>query len=171
MDAYTVSMVTTTKKLQLRRGDRRILESWERSRTLPRRQVERARIVLAASRGKASRGVTTSLGVARDMARLWMRRYEAEGLEGIENDRPRSGRPRTVTCEVEEAIVQKTTREDPQPEPSTHWSSRLLGKTLRIDHLSIWRVWCKYGIKPQQIRCFKLSCDPRLVEKLRDVSA
>ena len=84
-------------------------------------------------------------------------------------DRPRSGRPRTVTRKVEEKIVQKTTGEDPPPEESTHWTSRLMGKALGIDHVTIWRVWRKYGLKPHQIRRFKLSRDPRLVEKLHDV--
>ena len=70
---------------------------------------------------------------------------------------------------VEEEIVQKTTGEDPAPEESTHWTSRLMGKALGIDHVTIWRVWRKYGLKPHQIRRFKLSRDPRLVEKLHDV--
>ena len=61
-----------------------VLESWVRSRTLPRRQVERAKIVLAAFRGESSRGIAASVGIARDTARLWMRRYEADGLDGIE---------------------------------------------------------------------------------------
>ena len=164
-----VSMATTTKKLRLRRGDRRVLESWVRSRTLPRRQVERAKIVLAAFRGESSRGIAASVGIARDTARLWMRRYEADGLDGIERDRPRPGRPRKITRKVEEDIVQKTTGENPPPEESTHWTSRLMGKALGIDHVSIWRVWRKYGLKPHQIRRFKLSRDPRLVEKLHDV--
>ena len=164
-----VSMATTTKKLRLRRGDRRVLESWVRSRTLPRRQVERAKIVLAAFRGESSRGIAASVGIARDTARLWMRRYQADGLDGIERDRPRPGRPRKITRKVEEDIVQKTTGENPPPEESTHWTSRLMGKALGIDHVSIWRVWRKYGLKPHQIRRFKLSRDPRLVEKLHDV--
>ena len=167
--AILVSMATITKKLPLRRGDRGILESWVRSRTLPRRQVERAKIVLAASRGESSRGIAASVGIARDTARLWMRRYEAEGLDGIESDRPRAGRPRKITRKVEEEIVEKTTNKDPPPEESTHWTSRLMGKALRIDHVTIWRVWRKYGLKPHQIRRFKLSRDPRLVEKLHDV--
>ena len=124
---------------------------------------------MAASGGESSRGIAASVGIARDTARLWMRRYEAEGLDGIESDRPRSGRPRTVTRKVEEKIVQKTTGEDPPPEESTHWTSRLMGKALGIDHVTIWRVWRKYGLKPHQIRRFKLSRDPRLVEKLHDV--
>ena len=44
-----------------------------------------------------------------------------------------------------------------------------MGKAPRIDHVTIWRVWRKYGLKPHQIRRFKLSRDPRLVEKLHDV--
>ena len=98
-----------------------------------------------------------------------MRRYEADGLDGIERDRPRPGRPRKITRKVEEDIVQKTTGENPPPEESTHWTSRLMGKALGIDHVSIWRVWRKYGLKPHQIQRFKLSRDPRLVEKLHDV--
>ena len=98
-----------------------------------------------------------------------MRRYEADGLDGIERDQPRPGRPRKITRKVEEDIVQKTTGENPPPEESTHWTSRLMGKALGIDHVSIWRVWRKYGLKPHQIRRFKLSRDPRLVEKLHDV--
>ena len=85
-----------------------------------------------------------------------MRRYEAEGLEGIESDRSRSGRPRTVTHEVEEEIVEKTIGEPP-PEELTRWTSRLMGRTLGIDHVTIWRVWRKFGLKPHQIRRFKLS--------------
>ncbi len=59
-----------------------------------------------------------------------------------------SGRPRKITRQVEEEIVQKTTGEDPAPEESTHWTSRLMGKALRIVHVTIWRVRRKYGLKP-----------------------
>jgi transposase len=162
-------MANTTKKLRLRRGDRRVLESWVRSRTLPRRQVERAKIVLAGARGESSRGIAASVGVARDTARLWMRRYEAEGLDGIKSDRARSGRPRDITREIEEAIIEKTINEIPPPEESTHWTTRLMAKAMGMDHVTIWRVWRKYRLKPHQVRRFKLSRDPRLVEKLHDV--
>ena len=136
---------------------------------MPRRQVERAKIVLAAARGASSRGISESLGVARDTVRLWTRRYEAEGLKGIEEDRPRSGRPRTITREIQEKIVEKTVSEDPPTDVSTHWTTRLMGRALGIHPVTIWRVWHKHGLKPHQIKRFKLSRDPRLVEKLHDV--
>lgn len=146
-----------------------MLEGWLRSRTLPRRQVERARILLGAAEGQSSRKLAESVGVARDTARLWIRRYEADGLKGVERDRPRSGRPRKLTRELEEAIVDKTINEDPPPELSTHWTSRLLAEEMELHHVDVWRTWKKYGLKPHQIRRFKLSKDPRLIEKIHDV--
>jgi len=110
-----------------------------------------------------------SVGVARDTARLWMRRYEGEGLKGVEQDRPRSGRPRKLTPDLELQIVEKTVNEDPPPEVSTHWTSRLLAKAMGLNHVDIWRTWKKYGLKPHQIRRFKLSRDPHLFEKIHDV--
>lgn len=158
-----------TKVLRLRRGDRKVLESWLRSRTLPRRQVERARILLGAARGESSRALAQSVGVARDTARLWIRRYESEGLKGVERDRPRAGRPRKLTPTLEEEIVQKTIGEDPPPEVSTHWTTRLLADAMGLNHVDVWRTWKKYGLKPHQIRRFKLSRDPQLIEKIHDV--
>jgi transposase len=109
------------------------------------------------------------VGVARDTARLWIRRYEAEGLDGVEQDRPRSGRPRKLTPALEAAIVDKTVNEDPPQEVSTHWSSRLLAEAMGLNHLDVWRTWRKFGLKPHQIKRFKLSRDPRLIEKIHDV--
>jgi transposase len=162
-------MAIQTKTLRLRRGDRKVLESWVRSRTLPRRQVDRAKILLGAASGESSRGLAKTVGVARDTARLWIRRYEAEGLGAVERDRPRRGRPRKLTPDLEAEIVEITVNEDPPPGEGTHWTSRLLGRVMGITHMDVWRTWRKYGLKPHQIRRFKLSRDPRLVEKLHDV--
>ena len=101
-------MANETKKLRLRRGDLKVLESWVRSRTLPRRQVERAQMLLAASHGESSRSIAEALGVARDTARLWIRRYGEGGLKSVTKDRERAGRPRKLTPALEEEIVAKT---------------------------------------------------------------
>lgn len=126
-------------------------------------------ILLGASSGESSRCLAESVGVARDTAKLWIRRYEASGLVGIERDRPRSGRPRKLTPALEEAIVEKTINEKPPPEVSTHWTSRLMADAMGLNHVDVWRTWKKYGLKPHQVRRFKLSRDPRLVEKIHDV--
>lgn len=162
-------MPNQPKVLRLRDGDHAVLEAWLRQRTLPRRQLERAEIVLGAARGLSSRQLVTEVGVARATVLQWIRRYEVHGLAGIERDRARSGRPRTITAAVEEAVIEKTVNEKPAPEVSTHWSTRLLAKTMGLSQNAIARTWRKYGLKPHQVKRFKLSRDPRLVEKIHDV--
>jgi transposase len=162
-------MANSTKVLTLKAGDRAVLEGWLRQRTLPRRQLERARIVLGSADGLGSRRLVTEVGVARATVLEWIRRYEAEGLASLEQDRPRSGRPRTITPLVEEEVIQKTVNEKPPPEMATHWSTRLMARTLDLTPTAVGRIWRKYGLKPHQVRRFKLSREPRLVEKIHDV--
>jgi transposase len=162
-------MANQTKVLELREGDRSVLEGWLRQRTLPRRQLERARIVLGAADGFSSRRLVREAGVARATVLHWIRRYEVEGLGGIMQDRPRCGRPRTITREIEQAVIDKTIDEKPPVEVATHWSTRLMAKALGISHDAVGRIWRKHALKPHQIKRFKLSRDPRLVEKLDDV--
>ena len=79
-------------------------------------------MLLAASHGESSRSIAEALGVARDTARLWIRRYREGGLKSVAKDRERAGRPRKLTPALEEEIVAKTVSEKPPPEKSTHWS-------------------------------------------------
>jgi transposase len=162
-------MANETLKLRLHRGDRAVLEGWTRSRTMQRRLVDRARIVLAAADGLSSRGISAEYGIPRATVLLWKRRYEAMGIEGIRQDRPRSGRPRKVTPEIEAAVIEKTITETPPAEVATHWSTRLMAAATGHSREAIGRIWRKYGVKPHQIRRFKLSRDPRLIEKIHDV--
>lgn len=136
---------------------------------MQRRLVDRARIVLASADGLSSRGISAEYGIPRATVLLWKRRYEAEGIEGIRQDRPRSGRPRRVTPEIEAAVIEKTITETPPAEVATHWSTRLMAAATGHSREAIGRIWRKYGLKPHQIRRFKLSRDPRLIEKIHDV--
>jgi len=155
------------RSVELSDGDRAVLEEWVRSRTAPQRQVERARIVLLGSEaGQSSRELSDELGVSRPTVQRWLDRYEADGIEGLV-DRPRSGRPRTLTAEIEADVVRRTLEE--KPPQGTHWSSRLLAEVMGLHHSQITRIWAAHRLKPHRLRYFKLSTDPRFVEKLRDV--
>lgn len=68
------------------------------SRTAPARAVERARLVLAVHGGESAPAVARRLGIGADVVRQWIKRFNTEGLPGLE-DRPRSGRPLTYTPE------------------------------------------------------------------------
>jgi transposase len=141
-------MANETRVLRLRRGDRGVLQSWLRSRTIPRRLVDRATIVLAAADGASSRVIARDCAIPRATVLQWIRRYEADGIAGIERDRPRSGRPRKHGPDVEAAVIDKTVKEKPPPEVATHWSTRLLAKAMGLTYDTVGRIWRKYGLKP-----------------------
>lgn len=162
-------MANTTNTLRLRRGDRATLESWTRSRTVERRVVDRARIVLAAAEGLSSRAIAKQCSVTRPTVFLWTRRYKASGITALQQERPRPGRPRKVTAKVEAEVIEKTINEKPPPKVATHWSTRLMAEATGYPREAIRRIWRKYALKPHQIKRFKLSRDPRLIEKIHDV--
>jgi transposase len=82
------------------------------SRTAPARAVERAQIVWQAHRGARVPAIARALGVCEATVRLWLKRFTAEGLDGL-RDAPRAGRPPTYTPEqVGEVVAASLT--DPQ---------------------------------------------------------
>ncbi len=152
---------------RLRRGDRAKLEQLIRSRTTPQRVVERARIILGSANGASGSEICRDVGVSRPTVTRWLDRYDAGGIGALMSDRPRSGRPRTVTPELEAEIVDKTLHE--KPPNGTHWSTRIMAAEVGLDQSTVWRIWKAHGLKPHKVDYFKLSTDPRFVEKLRDV--
>ena len=78
--------------LQLRPGDREILEAMVRKKTLAQRSVFRAKIILYCADGLAHRQIKRQLKTSVDTILRWRNRYEQEGLDGLK-DRPRPGRP------------------------------------------------------------------------------
>src|SRR5579875_3922053 len=93
-----------------------------RSRTAPARAVERARVVQAALDGETVEEMAVHLGLARHTIYLWLNRFQARGLAGLE-DQPRSGRPATYTREQVGEIV-ATALTDPQTldQPFSSWT-------------------------------------------------
>jgi len=129
--------------------------------------VPRSKIILLAEQGRENREIAAELGTSQPTVGLWRRRFAEHGLSGIEKDAPRGGRPPKTRQALERQIIHKTTQE--KPENATHWSTRSLAKEMGIHHLMVHRVWYAHGLKPHLVKTFKLSNDPRFIEKLRDV--
>jgi transposase len=68
------------------------------ARTESARTVERAEIIWQARAGKGVPAIARDLGVTEGTVRLWLKRFNAAGLDGLA-DRPRAGRPATYTPE------------------------------------------------------------------------
>ena len=155
------------RRIRIRRGERRRLERLLNKRTTPQRLVERAKIVLSSARGLSGSAICAAVGVSRPTVTQWLDRYQADGIEALLEDRPRSGRPRRITAENEADIVRKTLED--KPAEATHWSCRLMAKEVGVHPTTISRIWRAHGLQPHRIDYFKLSTDPQFVEKLRDV--
>src|ERR1035438_2984752 len=76
---------------------RKTLEQWARSRSLPVRQVQRAKIVLLAADGKQDLEIAATVNISNQKAARWRKRFLQEGFPGLEKDAPRPGRARTIT--------------------------------------------------------------------------
>ena len=83
-------------------------------------------------------------------------------------DATRPGRPRTARKAANVEQVVRITLEQ-TPEGATHWSTRTLAAHLGISASAVTRIWRAHGLKPHRVESFKLSNDPRFIEKLADI--
>lgn len=84
--------------------ERAEVEQLARSRTAPVRLVERARIVLAAIDGEQTHMIAARFHISKNTVYLWVRRFNAMGVAGLE-DRPRAGRPPQYTPEEVRKVI------------------------------------------------------------------
>jgi transposase len=96
----------------------------------------------------------------------WRSAFVREGSAGLA-DRPRSGRPRRLDEATARLIVAKALQ--PPPPGTSHWSVRDLARHLSLPATTVHRVLRANRVKPHQVRTFKHSKDPQLVEKVCDL--
>src|SRR5512135_2299410 len=128
------------------------------------RLAQRARIVLLAAKGMQNKDIAEQLGVGRVQVARWRERYVQGGIEGIERDLPRGAPPLKLDVERLVALTTQT-----QPAAATHWSTRKMAAELGVAPSTVWRHWQDHGLKPHVVRGFKISRDPKFVEKLEDI--
>src|SRR3954462_1583308 len=152
--------------IELTDGERVQLESWARRRTSAQALALRSRIVLLAADGRNNTEIAERLGVHRPMVRKWRGRFAEQRLDGL-TDEPRPGRPRTVTdAQVEEVIVKTL---ETTPTDATHWSTRSMGREVGLTQSAVLRIWQAFGLQPHRQQTWKLSRDPQVIDKVRDV--
>lgn len=154
-------------KVILTAEQRTALTKWSRGRSTPARLVRRAQIVLLAAEGKENLEIADQLEVERTIVGRWRKRFVEQGLAGIEKDAPRGGRKPTARNRVARRIIETTTQR--KPAHATHWSTRSLAKELKVSPAMVRRVWNANGLKPHLVKTFKVSNDPRFIEKMTDV--
>lgn len=143
------------------------MEGWTRRRSIAASRVQRARIVLASAEGGSIGQVADQVGCGRSTVSKWRARFLADRLDGVQ-DEPRPGRPRTVTDEQINALIERTLQSKP-PGRDTHWSTRWAARASGLSQSAVSRIWRTFGLKPHAVESWKLSTDPDFVAKVRDV--
>jgi len=128
--------------------------------------ARRARVVLACAEGFPNKVVAHRQRCSRGMVVKWRSRFLKRRLEGL-YDEPRPGAPRQITdAQVEQVVIQTL---ESTPRGQTHWSTRGLAQASGLSRMTISRIWHAFGLQPHRSETFKLSPDPLLIEKVRDV--
>jgi transposase len=122
--------------------------------------------VLCCSSGRSNSQVARELRLTNATVGKWRSRYVAEGVAGL-LDEPRSGAPRRITDELVEAVIVRTLESTPRD--ATHWSVRSMAAATGMTRQTVHRIWKAFGLQPHRSETFKLSTDPQLIEKVRDI--
>jgi transposase len=136
-----------------------------RSRTAPY-LARRARIVLACAEGHDNTVVAKRLRMSQTTVCKWRARFLCDRLDGL-YDEPRPGAPRRISDEQIEQVIVRTLEET--PDGATHWSIRDMAKASGLGRTSVNQIWRAFGLQPHRSETFKLSNDPLLIEKVRDI--
>jgi len=153
--------------LSLSDAVRKQLVALGRHRSSPRFIVLRINIILGAAEGLANRVLARKLATSVPTVLLWRKRFEADGIAGLLEDRPRSGRPKRISEQREAAIVEATMKTTPQD--ATQWSVRAMAAAQKVSSATVQRIWKKHKLQPHRVESFKFSTDPQFAWKVRDI--
>src|ERR1700730_19051681 len=140
---------------------------WEAAPSTPHQVALRCRLVLAAAAGKQDLEIASTYDVSRHTAALWRRRVPRAGIGAVWEIQPGRGRKPKYDLAKRDALIAATL--ETKPKGMTHWSCRTMAKAQGVSKNTVNRLWQLHNLKPHLSRTFKLSRDPRFIEKLTDV--
>ena len=153
--------------ITLKPGDRRRLAALTRDRNAPHKHVWRAEIVLLSADGVGTNEIMRQTGKSKTCVWRWQERFMQAGYDGLLRDKTRPSRIPSLGSDIAEHVV-SLSRTDP-PIEATHWTATMMAKAVGISASSVQRIWRAHGLQPHRVQQFKLSNDPKFIDKLRDV--
>src|ERR687893_2529067 len=147
--------------------DRHRLAVIVRDRIGAQKHVARAKVIRATADGGGTMEVVRRSGLSKPAIWRWQERFMHEGVDGLLHDKTRPpGKPR-LPDQIVRRVLDLTLSEPPGE--ATHWTGRLMARASGVSLRSVQRIWAAHGLAPHRIRTFKLSRDPQLTERLKDV--
>src|SRR5437762_5590498 len=160
-------MARRTPALNLDAHDQQQILQWLAAHGTPQQVALRGRIVLAAAEGQSESAIARQVSTNRKTVRLWRARFAAQGLSSLWEVAPGRGRKPTYGPEKIQAIVEATLQS--KPRGLTQWSCRRMAKSQGVSKSTISNIWRSHHLQPHRVKNFKLSRDPKFLEKLTDV--
>ena len=166
---YTPAMSGVATAIALTEDERTQLTTWTRSGTTEQRLSMRARIVLAAAAGSATKEIASQIDMRPATVSKWRTRFGKDRLAGLQ-DSPRSGKPAVYGEETIRRIL--TQLDETPPTGYSTWTGGLVAQALGdVTDDQVWKVLRQHGIHLQRRRSWCISTDPQFAQKAADIVA
>src|SRR5579872_2097574 len=153
--------------VQVTARDRQRLAAIVADRNSPQKHVWRAQIILATADGVGTNEIMRRTGRSKSVVWRWQERFMQAGVDGLLKDKTRPSRIPPLPHAIIERVIERTAQAPPGE--VTHWTAGAMAKEVGISISSVQGIWGSHGLKPHQVRLFKLSQDPAFAPKLRDI--
>jgi transposase len=160
-------MFTPADALALNSSQKQVLESLARAGSTPQLLARKCKVVLLASGGTPNNAIARQTSLSRPTVITTRAAFVSGGVEAIRRRQKRKRSRRVLTPELEQKILDTTLKT--KPPDATHWSVRTLASHLGVTRTLVHGVWQRYEVQPHRVERFKLSNDPKLEEKVRDI--
>src|SRR6478609_9696935 len=143
------------------------LQDWVVALGTPQQVALRCRIILAVAAGKTEVMIAAENDVNRKTVHLWRERFRGGGPQSLWEIAPGRGRKPSYDVTRIKGLIDATLQT--KPKGNTHWSCRTMAVAQGISKSSVSRIWRIHNNNPHRTETFKLSRDPRFLQKLTDV--
>jgi transposase len=151
----------------LTEAERAELEVLARSTKTQYRQRQRARIVLLAADGMATRAIGREVGCTTGTASKWRVRYAEQRLAGLDETGNRGNDPK-YTCETDKRIL--CVLDSPAPSGYARWTGPLIANALGdVDVQYVWRFLRAQKIDLSARKSWCESNDPDFAAKAAEI--
>ncbi len=159
-------MANRVRPIVVSEADRHELERLCRAASTAAGLSRRARAVLLMAQGLSGVAIATRTSYTVVQVSRLRRRFAEQGLAGLA-DRPRSGRPPSVSARKRAQVVALTLK---PPDPGlSHWTAREMARRTGVSASTVQRIWHAHALQPHRLETFKFSTDPHAEEKISDV--
>ena len=160
-------MPKSSPPLVLSPSDQAQLEQWSSAHGTPQQVALRCNVVLGAVAGEQNRTIADRLQINRHTVELWRARVATQGIDAVWEIAAGRGRKPVHDQAKRDTIIKATLQT--RPKGVTHWSCRTMARAQGVSRNTVNRLWQLHNLKPHLHRTFKLSRDPKFLEKLTDV--